>query len=134
MSWDSYVGSMEGEGCCYVGFFDHEGNKWAESKSPEINPTSTQVKKIVDGIRPPRSVNLMAGGITLGDKNLLCVAITDHTAVFKQKGDDASDKVMVCVGCFNQGTVVGVSHAGEREKASRIAVEKYVDYLRSINY
>lgn len=124
---------MESEGCCYAGFFDLEGNSWAQSKQPGFTVSQDQVKKIIQGIRSPGSNDLRAGGISLGDKNLLCINVSENAAVFKQKGEGC-DKVMVCVGCSNTGAIVGMSHAGEREKASRASVEKYTEYLKSVGY
>lgn len=134
MSWDSYVGNMEGEGCIYAALFDNEGNKWAESKNACLKVTPEQVQYLVKGIRPPNSVDLRAQGVRLGDRKFLVVALTENTLVLKQLGGDSNDKYMACVGVFNRGLCIGAAPAGEREKCSRMSVEKYADYLRNMNY
>ncbi|KAK7092879.1 uncharacterized protein [Littorina saxatilis] len=134
MSWDAYVGNMEGEGCMYAAFFDHEGNKWAETKCPILKITPDQVQHLVKGIRPPNSVDLRAQGAKLGDRKFLVIVLTENTAVLKQLGGDSNDKIMACAGLFKSGICIGASPAGEREKAARISVEKYADYLRGMDY
>ncbi|PVD35928.1 hypothetical protein C0Q70_02897 [Pomacea canaliculata] len=125
---------MEGEGCSYVGFFDLQGNKWAESRNPILAITPEQIRHIVNAIASSNTVDLRASGAKLGTRKFICVFQDENVVVLKQLGGDADDKLMVSVGRFFKGCVVGAAPGGEREKCSRISVEKYTEYLKSINY
>jgi hypothetical protein len=132
MSWDSYITNMEGEGCCFAGLFDLDGNPWAQSKSPMLAVTPQQVQHVIKGIKG--SADLRGQGVMFGQTKFLVVILTDNLVVLKQLGGDSSNKYMVCVGLCNRCVVIGASTAGEKEKCSRLSVEKYAEYLRSLSY
>lgn len=132
MSWESYVGNLEGEGCIYASIFDQDGNKWAESCNPVLGVTQAQVQQVVKGIKTPSQLDLRASGVKLGDRKFLVVDLTDSCVILKQIGGD--DKLMACAGVTTKGVVIGASSPGEKEKASRISVEKIVDYLKGAGY
>lgn len=134
MSWDSYITNMEGEGCCYAGLYDLEGNVWAQSKSPVLTISPQQIQHIVKGIKKPNEVDLRALGAKFGDAKFLVVILSDNLAVLKQLGGESNNKYMVCVGVCGRCVVVGASTAGEKEKCSRLSVEKYAEYLRGLGY
>lgn len=134
MSWDGYVVNMEKEGCKYVGFFDFNGNKWAETKSPVLHITADQIQHIVRGIKSPNTVDLRAQGAKLGGHKFICLNVEERIAVLKQLSGNSNEKLMVCIGCFNKGCVIGAALAGEREKCCRLSVEKCVEYLRANKY
>ncbi|XP_076437500.1 uncharacterized protein LOC143276724 isoform X2 [Babylonia areolata] len=128
MSWDSYVTSMEGEGCQYSGFFGQDGNKWAESPNACLKINKDHIENMVKGLK---SSTINTGqSVLFGDRKFLVVNTSGETAVMKQLGGE--DKMMACVSLTRTGVCVGAA-CGEKEKCSRASAEKFAEYLKTNN-